>query len=326
MERKISTKKVLYWVIVLVVLATYICYYVLDWTTAVNNINPILDKIIKSIALVVLAGALSKVSSYVVSHIGTKSQKGQTVSKLLASIIKYAIAIVAIIMMLNYFIEDTSSLITGISMLTLVIGLGAQSLISDIVAGIFIVFEGDYQVGDVVVIDGWRGKVNEIGLRTTKIEDAGGNIQIINNSKISKIINNSSDLSLAVCDVGIEYSESIERVENILKDVLPKMKNDIPAIVDGPFYKGISELGDSAVVIKIIAKCSEDDKFQVQRDMNRSIKLVFDAHNVGIPFPQVTISQLSDDTNTATAREKRLAEKFINEQNELSKGIEEHNT
>ena len=85
----------------------------------------------------------------------------------------------------------------GAGVLALIIGLGSQSLVADILAGIFIVFEGEFQVGDIVIIDGWRGEVKEIGIRTTKLVDVGGNIKIVNNSEIKTIINQTQELSLA---------------------------------------------------------------------------------------------------------------------------------
>ena len=322
----ISMKDLIYWLMVLAVAAFLALYFALDWTSQVFNIGRVFDAAIKSVCVIILSGAASKIISLLFSRMGEGSNRSKTVNRLLASLVRYAIAIAAIVLALTFFIEDTSSLFTGLSMLTLVVGLGAQTLISDIVAGIFIVFEGSYQVGDVVVIDGWRGTVNEIGIRTTKIEDAGGNIEIINNSSISKIINNSTHLSVAVCDVGIEYGESIERVENIIKDNLDYIRSRIPDIVEGPFYKGVASLGDSAVVVKIVAKSSEDSKFQVQRDLNREIKILFDKHNVGIPFPQMTLSYLeTEEVATASAREKRSAQKFVDEQKELSRDVEEYN-
>lgn len=323
--KKEQTKTIIYWAIMVCVLATYLCYYLLDWTTQVYNVSEALDAIIKSVATIILALGVSKLVGIIMAHLQVKSQRAQTVTKLLASVIKYAIAIVSLIIILTYFIEDTSSLITGISMLTLVIGLGAQSLINDIVSGIFIVFEGDYKVGDVVVIDGWRGTVMEIGIRTTKIEDMGGNVQIINNSKIAKVINNSKNLSLAVCDVGIEYGESIERVEHVLSSNWDEVKKNIPTILEGPYYKGIDSLGDSAVIIKIIAKCKEDDKYQVQRDLNREIKILFDKHNINIPYPQITVSQHKDADASISKAQKKSAKEFVAEQKELSKSIEENN-
>ncbi len=323
--KKVSLpKEVLSWLIRIAVIGTYVLYFVFDWTTAVANISKLLDSLVKTVALIFIASTLMKITSYIVNHTSATSKKGQTVTKLLASIAKYAIGIISFVVALGYFIEDTSALITGVSMLTLVVGLGMQSLIADVVAGIFIVFEGSYQVGDTVVVDGWRGKVAEIGLRTTKIEDAGGNIQIINNSQINKVINNSSNSSLAICDVGIEYGESIERVENIIAKALPKMAEKLPAIVEGPYYKGVDSLGDFAVVIKIIAMCNEDDKFQLQRDLNREIKILFDANNIGIPFPNVTLSYLnSQQDNEVSGHEKVKAQKFVEEQAGKSKGLEE---
>ena len=129
-----------------------------------------------------------------------------------------------------------------------------------------------------------------------------------------------NQLSLAVCDIGIEYGESLERVEAILKNNLPLIKEAIPDVKEGPFYKGVAELGNSAVIIRFVAKCDEGAKYQVERDMNRQFKLLFDKNNINIPFPQVVVNQ-PVDFEDATKRQKREAEKFVDEQKELSKGI-----
>lgn len=320
-----NLKTAIYWIIVGLVAVTTILYYALDWISAAQNISKYLDAIIRSVMVLCICSILQKISAFLFKSSHKGSQRSQTVSSLLSSIVKYLIAIVAIVIILTLFVEDTSSLFTGIGMLGLVVGLGCNKLISDIVAGIFMVFEGDFQVGDVVVVGGWRGTVKDIGVRTTKIEDAGGNIKILNNSNISDVVNNSKALSLAVCDVGIEYDESIERVENVIQDNLASIKGRIPAIIDGPFYKGIDSLGDSAVVIKIVAKCKEEDKFQTQRDLNREVKILFDKNSIGIPFPQITLSQRVDNNSTVTVHEAKRANKFVDEQKEESKGIEETN-
>ena len=93
----------------------------------------------------------------------------------------------------------------------LVIGLGAQSLVADILAGMFIIFEGEFQVGDIVTVGDWRGTVVEIGIRTTKIQDGGQNIKIISNKDVCGVINMTRDYSYAWVDLGIEYGESLER-------------------------------------------------------------------------------------------------------------------
>jgi small conductance mechanosensitive channel len=254
-----------------------------------------------------------------------KSNGLKTTLLLLGNLVKYAAAIAFVLITLGVWGVDTTAIVTGAGVLTLVIGLGCQSLISDIVAGIFMLFEGDIKVGDIVVIDGWRGTVKQIGLRRTKIEDAVGNINIVNNSAISNIINNTQDLSVAIVDVGTEYNESIIRIEEVIEKALPEMKKHVPAIVEGPFYKGVSELGDSSVNIRLVAKCKEEDKYQVQRDLNRELKLLFDANDINIPFTQVVLNTRDPKEPNKTQYKPRSAksEKFVKEQAELSKDIEE---
>ena len=129
-----------------------------------------------------------------------------------------------------------------------------------------------------------------------------------------------NQLSLAICDIGIEYGESLERVEAILKANFDKVKEAIPDIKDGPFYKGVAELADSAVVIRFAAMCEEGARYQVERDMNRQFKLLFDKNNINIPFPQVVVNQPTEFED-ATTKQQKDAQNFVQEQKELSKGI-----
>lgn len=112
----------------------------------------------------------------------------------------------------------------------------------------------------------------------TKIEDMSG------------IINMTKEASFASVDVGIAYGESIERVEAVLKKELPKVARRLPAVMEGPYYRGVSELGDNSVDIKIVTLCKEQDRIQLSRDLNREILLIFNKNEIDIPFPQVTVS------------------------------------
>lgn len=105
------------------------------------------------------------------------------------------------------------AILAGIGILGLIVGLGAQPLIADVIAGLFIVFEKVFDVGDIIVVDGFRGTVKEIGIRTTQIVDVGGNVKIINNSDLKTIINMTNQLSLAICDLNIEYGESLKELK-----------------------------------------------------------------------------------------------------------------
>jgi len=283
-------------------------------------------RIFKTVVVFIVAFVINTLSKWI-NMLGVKStdNKSKTVILLLSSALKYASFIAVLFVALTAWGIDTTAIATGAGVITLIVGLGCQSMISDIVAGIFILFEGDIQVGDVVVINGWRGTVLQIGLRRTKIEDLNGNVNIINNSSISNIINNTRDLSFATCIVGIEYNESIERVEAVLAENFPKIREKLPKIVEGPFYKGVQTLNASSVDIKINCRCHEDDKFQLERDLNREIKLIFDQNNINIPFPQVVLNYRDENEQAieATKKEKKESEKFIEYQKEVSKNYDD---
>ncbi len=280
--------------------------------------------LIKTIQIVTIAYLLNWGLRVLLNKVLAKSNRAKTVTTLLTSFLKYLIALVAFFLILSAWGADTRSLIASAGILGLVIGLGAQSMIADILAGIFIVFESEFQVGDIIVVDGWRGTVSEIGIRTTKIVDWGGNIKIINNSAISSIINQTKELSYAVAYISIEYGQSIPEVELIIKDNLERMKKAIPEIIEGPFYKGVDSLGASSVDLMFMARCKEADLYGVQRAMRRELKLIFDENGINIPFPQVTISHLEEkDPSDHTKAEKREAQAFAAEQRSLSKDMEE---
>ena len=247
-------------------------------------------------------------------------KKGKAIINLLCSIIKYLAIIVLLFMILKTFNVDTVTLIAGAGILSLIIGLGAQPLISDVIAGLFIVFEEVFDVGDIIVVDGFRGTVKEIGVRTTQIVDAGGNIKVVNNSDIRTLVNMTSELSLAICDIDIEYGESIERVEAIAKKNLDMVKASIPDIVEGPFYKGVANLGASGVTLRFVANCKEENRYQVERDMNRQMKLLFDANNISIPFTQVVVHEPTQ-FEAVKNKDKNLAKTFVEEQREAGKNV-----
>ena len=266
------------------------------------------------------------IAVHYLAKVAFHGKKAVTIARLMVSFLKWVIFLCAIFFVLDAWGANTTTMLASAGVLTLIIGLGAQSLIADILAGIFIVFEGEFQVGDIVIIDSWRGEVKEIGMRTTKLVDAGGNIKIVNNSEIRTIINQTQELSVAKTYVSISYGTRIEAVEAVIADNIHEMKEKIPSIVEGPFYMGVSELGESGVVLLFTAKCKEADYYQCSRDLNRQIKIMFDDNGIEIPFNQVVIHQedgTEDKSPKPTKKEIKKAEDFNEEQKELSKDINE---
>ncbi len=298
---------------------TSVFRYVIDgtWTRGVN-----VFAVTASVMILCVICVVSMVLRTILKFLSrSMSARGETVIRLVNNLVKYVSVIVAMYFCFAMFGVDTATLLASAGILSLVIGLGAQDLVKDIVAGLFIIFEGEFRVGDIVTVGDWRGTVVEIGVRTTKIEEPGKNIKIINNSAISNVINMTRKESFASCDIGIEYGESLERVEAILAKELPKVRERLPAITDGPFYKGVASLADSCVVIKVVAQCAEGDRIQMGRDLNREMKLIFDKYKINVPFPQVVVNQ-PVEFKEATEWQKRQAEKFAAEQRDLGRDLE----
>lgn len=267
---------------------------------------------------VVVSSIIIKLISMLVTNMGAKAE---TIAKLTCNFIKYISIIGAVFYCLTYIGINGKTLLTSAGLMSLVVGLGAQSLISDILAGIFIVFEGEFRVGDIITLGTFRGTVLEIGIRSTKIEDFSQDIKIVNNSDITGIVNMTRKYSYAYCDVGIEYTESLERVETILQKELPRVKERLPEIEAGPYYRGVISLGDSSVVIRILAQCQEVHRVPLTRDLNREIKLIFDRNNISIPFPQVVVNEPQKKSSTISKQDKLAASEFVAEQKEITKNI-----
>lgn len=279
---------------------------------------------LRSLSYVIFLLTLSFAIRFVLKQASKLLTRGKALIDLLCSFIKYIAVIVLIFAVLKVWGVNTAALLAGIGILSLIVGLGAQPLIEDIIAGLFIVFERVFDVGDIIVVDGFRGTVKEIGIRTTQIEDAGGDIKVVNNSDIRTLINMTSQLSLAISEVDVEYGESLERIELVIKKNLERIKKNVPDIVEGPFYLGVSKLGSSGVTLRFTAKCPELQKFQVERDMNREIKLMFDENNINIPFPQVVVHTAKSARKRAVrVVDTKKAKNFVSKQRKRTKGIDD---
>lgn len=190
----------------------------------------------------------------------------------------------------------SAAVLAGVGIIGLIVGFGAQSLIEDIITGIFIIFEEQYTIGDIIILDDFRGTVRSIGVRTTVIEDAGGNLKIVNNSDIRNLQNRSRCSSLAVCDVSVSYNTDLRRLEAVLAENLPGMLEAHDDLyLEAPRYLGVTQLADSGVNIRFVVSVTEENVFAAQRMLLRDIKLLFDAKDIEIPFPQVVVH--TGDTN-----------------------------
>lgn len=249
-------------------------------------------RILEAVGVLVFVWALNKIIQLLLDVL-TKRSQNPTATHLLKSVVKWAIYLVGAFLILTAFGVNSTTLVASVGIIGLVVSFGAQSLVEDVISGLFLIIEKQFAVGEVVIIGDYRGVVKEIGLRTTKIVDAlNYDLKIINNSDIRNVINSSQNLSNAICEIGIEYDQDIPAVEKELEKFLPTLaKKYQDIIVEGPTYLGVQSLGDSSVNLRIVAKVIETDKFNVQRMLNREIKIMFDEKGIGIPFPQIVMHQ-----------------------------------
>ena len=242
----------------------------------------------------------------------------ETVGRLFSNFIKYGVWIGVLFYALSLIGVDSQSLWASAGIVTLIVGLGAQSLIKDVIAGIFLVFEGEFRVGDIVTVGTWTGTVLEIGIRTTKIEDGSQNIKILNNSAIADVVNMTKKYSYATVDLTVSYKTPLEKLEALFKEELPHVAERLPKIVAGPFYKGVVSVGSSDMVVRVIAQCREEDRAQLTRDLTRQMLLVCD-HNDIAPYSG-TFTFFQPDVD-ATPEERRAAAEFVKEQSEATAEI-----
>ena len=227
--------------------------------------------------------------------IGWKDDRSYTIANLLCGVLKYLAVIVAIVWGLGILGVNMTAVLAGVGLLGLILGFGAQSLIEDIITGIFIIFEGQYGVGDVIILDDFRGVVRSIGVRTTVIQDLGGNLKIVNNSDIRNLQNRSRAPSVALCDVSVSYETDLNRLEIMLAEELPKMyEKDKKYYLAAPKYLGVESLGDSGVNLRFAVNVKEKNIFDARRRLNRDIRVLFQEKGVEIPFPQVVIHQAEE--------------------------------
>ena len=300
-KRKIRATSSIKLVILFIMAVATVCSYVFhDFIFAEDSVfnrgltgNDVLDgmlsvvpMIIEAIQIVTIVLVIMTIVLGIVNKVFSKSQREITVIRLISNLVRVIVLVGLIIAVLAIWGIDTTALITGAGVVTLIVGLGMQSLIADVVAGLFIVFENEFNVGDIITIDGFRGTVVAIGIRTTKLE-ALGNIKIFNNSDIRGVLNQTVMPSTARAYIDVEYGESLSRVDEVIKEKLPEIH--IESVIGDIVYDGVSALGASGVTLQFSANCYEGDIFAVQREMNKQLKNMFDANGVGIPFPQVVV-------------------------------------
>lgn len=216
-------------------------------------------------------------------------RKAKTLSSLLRSVVRYIVYAFAIIAILRQVGIDTTGLLAGAGLAGLAIGFGAQSLVRDIINGFFILFEDHFAVGDYVSVGDVSGIVESVGLRVTRIRGFGGELHIIPNGQVDKVVNHMGSAMRVLFSVVVGYGTDIDRVINVLNDDFENAKQELPDIVEGPTVLGIKELGDSGIELLILARTKPMQQWQVERVLKKRVKNVFDREGIIIPYRRMEV-------------------------------------
>lgn len=248
--------------------------------------------IVRVIAIIILMTFLAVLLKFIFERIRPKTPKTKSVLSLAYSATNYLVAFITIFLILAAIGINLTTVFAGVGVLALIIGFGAQSMVSDLVTGVFIVLEGQFNVGDIIEVGGYRGMVESIGIRTTTVRDIGNNLKVINNSDLRNVLNRSLSESVASTTVSVSYDTDLEKAEASIAELLPKIKEKYPEIfLAVPEYIGVDNLGESGVELKFIAKVKEQNIYTAPRLLNREIKIHFDKEGIEIPFNQIVVHE-----------------------------------
>ena len=226
----------------------------------------------------------------IIRYFGQKGRRAETVANMFAGAFNYLIVIIGVVWGLAILGVNATAVLAGVGIIGLILGFGAQSLIEDIITGAFIIFEGQYEIGDIIILDDFRGVVRNIGVRTTTIEDAGGNLKVVNNSDIRNFQNRSRNQSLAICECAVAYDTDLKKLDAVLAAGLPAMYEAHKDLyLAPPRCLGVETLADSGVNLRIVADVKEENVFAARRQLNRDVLALFNGNGIEIPFPQVVV-------------------------------------
>ena len=219
-----------------------------------------------------------------------ENHRVRSVLSLISSMVGYVAFLVILCFGLTILGVNMTTVVASVGVLALIVGFSAESLIADVVTGTFMLLENQYNVGDIVEVNGFRGTVTSIGIRTTCITDGGDNVKIINNSEMKIILNRSDHVSKAVCDIGIPYETDLEQLEQQIPALLEEIYGARPDTLAGvPEYLGVQALQDSAVLLRFVAPVTEKNIFAGMRVLNHVLLLGFRKIGVECPYPQVDV-------------------------------------
>ncbi len=276
--------------------------YAFDWEKALdsafNLVELIFSKGMALILLIVIMYLIIKIGDKAIDKFVTNQansklsfsmdkQKAITVGAILKSTLKYAVYISGASIVIGSTFRVSAGVLSAIGF---VVGIGAQSLVKDLINGFFIIFEDQYGVGDYVTIGEYSGVVENIGIRSTVLRDFSGDIHNLPNGAVVEVTNHSRGDMRFIVDVEIAYEEDIDNAINIIKDTCKKFEKDNKETIRNEIeVLGVISLNASGVTIRVVGKAKPMSQWKLERDLRKDIKIALDESGVEIPYPKTQL-------------------------------------
>lgn len=280
---------------------------VVDFFTKRINLDAIVEKIISVIFISILMYFSIKIGNklikkFVDRQVASKKsfslepQKALTIGEVLKSVLKYTVYIIGIGSMLYDILAKIPVALASAG--GFAIGLGAQSLVKDLINGFFVLFEDQYGVGDHVTIGQFSGIVESIGIRTTVLRDFTGDLHLIPNGSVLQVTNHSRGDIRFIVDVEIAYEENIDSAIEVIKKANVQFEKKYEDKLRGEIdVLGVLSLNASGVTIRVVGRAEPLSQWEMERELRKEIKIALDEAGIEIPYPKTAIINKSENYN-----------------------------
>jgi small conductance mechanosensitive channel len=221
-----------------------------------------------------------------------RAKRARTLAGLIRKAAVVMIIGISALMILRELSVDIMPVLTGAGIAGLAVGFGAQTLVKDLISGFFLILENQVRVGDVAVINGTAGAVEEVNLRTIVLRDVEGTVHVFPNGSITTLANRSRDFAYYVVDLGVDYAEDTDQVVEALREVGEDLMRDPalrPHILEPLEILGVDRFDNSQITMKARIKTVPLKQLDVGRELRRRIKKKFDERGIEIPYTQMTV-------------------------------------
>lgn len=247
--------------------------------------NRVIEKIVRNAVFISAHGSLED-----------EKKREDTLIRIIANFMRIFIWIVALFFSLTEFGVPVAPLLTGAGVVGVAVGFGSQSLVKDMITGLFIIAENQYRIGDRICIGGVCGKVENITLRVTQLRDVDGTLHYVPNGEIKITSNKSKDFAVLLVDVGVAYGTDIDFLEELVNRVGQELASEekySDDIIKAPHFLRIVDFMDYSISIRITGKVSPGKKYTIKGELRRRLKIEFEKNNIDLPFPIQVIRQES---------------------------------